>query len=302
MYKLFSLFIFMAFLSSCKSSKESVGQNISASDELPEYVLDTLDSMVLNNEAPLLNASSSASWAKSGFVVQGIPRGDTVPLWWSEKILDGSIISDKPWNALTAWFTVFESTESQVQDADIYYSDFEVWLLKGQNIAAATWELLGSSPTTWASYYEPDIVTWYSDTFPNSSVGYYQFQHPFVLHGGTSKLAFDGSDVLGIFVRTKAWMESSSDEANLLMSIGVDYYPTVHSSVSNGDFANANYLPGAGGSRFARLESEPKWFYMANIAKDDLTNVDKYNQFYLQGGRNYLTTDEWKNNYPLVTK
>ncbi len=274
------------------------GGDDSAALPLPSYVSDTVNSMVLANDATLLNASHNASWAKTGHVTQGIPRGDAAPSWWADDIVDNSLKTSDPWNALTAWFTVFESETNYIQDAKVHYSDFEIWLLKGSDVDRASWQKVATTPTSWASYYDSDIVTWQGSALPNDSSGYYEFQHPSILHGGTSKVSFDGSDVLGVFVRTKAWLDSSDADAELLVSIGVDYYPTANSSVSNGDFANANYLPGAGTSRFVYLTTQPMWYYMANISDDELAVVDKSSPFAASGGKTYLTIDEWNNNHP----
>ncbi|MFV0446940.1 MAG: hypothetical protein ACK5MF_00470 [Vibrio sp.] len=254
--------------------------------------------MTQPNDATLLNASENSSWSKSGHVIQGIPRGDAAPIWWSDSILDKTLTSSESWNALTGWFTVFESDTNIDHNVKVYYSNFEIWLLKGSDVNHAEWEQLVVTPTTWASYYDADIVTWQGSARPDDSSGYYEFQHPDILHGGTSKVAFDGDDVLGVFVRTKAWFDSDDSDAELLISVGVDYYPTIDSSVSKGDFANANYLPGAGTSRFVYLTTEPTWYTMANIVDDALVNIDTSSPYAQNGGKTYLTIEEWMNNHP----
>ncbi len=266
------------------------------------YAFETIDSMTLANDAVLLNASENASWAKTGHITQGIPRGDAGPVWWADDVVDETIKTSEPWNALTGWFTVFESQNNTDQNAKIYYSDFEVWLLKGSDVKSAVWEQLPAMPTSWAAYYDTDIVTGLGSALPDSTSGYYEFQHPNILHGGTSKVSFDGHDVLGVFVRTKAWLDSADSQAELLISVGADYYPTYDSSVSKGDFANANYLPGAGSSRFVYLTTKPTWYYMANIADDTLSNVDKQSPYMKNGGKSYLTADEWLDNYPDISE
>lgn len=301
MYKLCSVFALSILLAGCGSDGPDHQDTSDPITTTPSYVSDTIDSMTRANDATLLNASPDASWAKTGHVTQGIPRGDAAPAWWADDIIDDSLKTSAPWNALTGWFTVFESDTNYHQNAKVYYSDFEIWLLKGSNTESAKWEKLAVTPTKWASYYDTDIVTWQGSALPDDSSGYYEFQHPNILHGGTSKVSFDGSDVLGVFVRTKAWLDSSDEQAQLLMSIGVDYYPTVDSSVSKGDFANANYLPGAGTSRFVYLTTEPTWFYMANIADDALSDVDKSSSFIQNGGKTHITIDEWKNNHPILS-
>ncbi len=295
MLKLISTFAFTLLLYGCG------GEESGSTETLPtvsSFASDVVDSMTLANDATLLNASEDASWSKTGHVTQGLPRGDAAPSWWADSILDDSLKTADSWNALTGWFTVFESNTNVDQNVKVYYSDFEIWLLKGSDVSHAKWEQLTVTPTTWASYYDSDIVTWQGSALPDDSSGYYEFQHPDILHGGTSKVAFDGDDVLGVFVRTKAWIDSDDSDAELLISVGVDYYPTVDSSVSKGDFADANYLPGAGTSRFVYLTTEPTWYTMSNVADDALTNVDKSSEFIEKGSKTYLTIEEWMNNHP----
>ncbi len=294
MQKLCSILTLSILLTACGGSDSSSSNTLEGSS----YVSDTVNSMIIANDATLLNASENASWAKTGHVTQGIPRGDTTPDWWADDIVDDSLKTSEPWNALTGWFTVFESENNTDQNVKVYYSDFEIWLLKGSDVESASWEKLTVTPTTWASYYDTDIVTWQGSALSDDSSSYFEFQHPDILHGGTSKVSFDGSDVLGVFVRTKAWVDPEDEQSELLISVGVDYYPTSDSSVSKGDFANANYLPGAGTSRFVFLTTTPTWYYMANIADDDLEGVDKSSSFFQSGGKTYITVDEWKTNHP----
>ncbi|NIY90659.1 hypothetical protein [Vibrio diazotrophicus] len=297
MQKIISALIISILLSAC-GGEESDTPDTNISIPTSPFATEVVDSMTKANEAILLNASAEASWSKSGHITQGLPRGDAAPAWWADSVLDDRMKTSASWSALTGWFTIFESNTNTDQHVKIYYSDFEIWLLKGSDVKHAFWEKLAVTPTTWASYYDSDIVTWQGSALPDDSSGYYEFQHPDILHGGTSKVAFDGDDVLGVFVRTQAWLDRVDEDAELLMSIGVDYYPTVDSSVSKGDFANANYLPGAGTSRFVYLTTEPKWFTMANVADDALVNVDKSSPFFINGGKTYLTIEEWMNNHP----
>ncbi|MGG5574687.1 hypothetical protein [Vibrio diazotrophicus] len=297
MQKIISSLALSLLLSAC-GGEEPGSPDMNTSTTTSTFATDVVDSMTKANQATLLNASADASWSKTGHITQGLPRGDAAPAWWADSVLDGSLKTSDSWNALTGWFTVFESVNNIDHNVKVYYSDFDVWLLKGSDVNHASWEKLADTPTTWASYYDSDIVTWQGSALPDDSSGYYEFQHPDILHGGSSKVAFDGNNVLGVFVRTQAWLDSADADAELLMSIGVDYYPTSTSSVSKGDFADANYLPGAGSSRFVYLTTEPKWFTMANVADDALVNVDKSSPFVESGGKTYLTIEEWMNNHP----
>ncbi|MGL6313771.1 hypothetical protein [Vibrio sp. WXL103] len=291
--------IFAFLLTACNGASSS-GDRVIFPEPTQAFAFDTIDSMSLPNDAPLMNAPGHVSWASRAMINQGVPRGDAAPQWWADRIINDSLVAPNAWNALTGWFTVFESKDNLVHDVEIHYSNFEIWLLTGSNVQSAVWRKLTSTPVTWGSYYDSDIVTWKGKASPaaNSYHSYFDFKHPEILHAGTGRIPFNGRNVLGVFVRTKAWIESSHDDAKILISIGVDYYPDEVTSVEAGDFADANYLPGAGGSRFIYLTQQPKWFYMANVADNSLNTVDQSSPFARNGGQHYLTVSQWLNNLP----
>lgn len=151
------------------------------------------------------------------------------------------------------------------------------------------------SPITWASYYQPDLIHWEGKAHTVGGRYNYRYKNDYPMHGGTAKVRIDGDDVLAVFAKmTARTVSDDSNDGTLLLSLGVDYYPDINASVENGDFETANYLPGAGGSRFIELSSEPRQYYFANIARADKSNVELRNPFYRAGGKHYLTIEEWQ--------
>jgi hypothetical protein len=167
------------------------------------------------------------------------------------------------------------------------------------------------SSVSWAAYYSHNIIKYIEDVpYRRSSDGLKEYQlHPehYPLHGGTSKVAIDGENVLAAFVRMKAWLVPDKPQgkqdistAKVLISTGADYYPTVNTSVSHGDLSNANYLPGVGGSRFQYLTTKPTWYYMGTVADEGLLMVDDNSPYIKAGGKTYLTKEEWQQNPPPI--
>ncbi|MDN2483495.1 hypothetical protein [Vibrio agarivorans] len=245
------------------------------------------------------NAPSGVAWAERAIVVQGIPKGTTSPDWWSKNITNKRYLSDEPWTGLVAWFTIFQEDDQVNSDHVVSVSDIEIWLLKGESVDLAEWERVDTVAVTWASNYLPDLIHWQGSARKVNSreYGAYRFSNGYPLHGGSAKIEIEGQNVHGVFATMSARLiESDNPQGSLLMSLGVDYYPDISSSVEKGDFQTANYLPGAGGSRFVRLSSKPKKLYFANISRLDKSNVELSNPFYRAGGKHYLTIDQWETN------
>ncbi|MHC6530190.1 hypothetical protein [Vibrio proteolyticus] len=278
---------------------------------------DTYAAMALPNDAPLYNAPSHTGWSKGAAIVQGIPRGDAAPAYWSDAIIDKSMTTAEPWNAMTQWFTVFEAQDNQVHNVRVVVGDSDIWLLRSEdasmNPATAKWEHITPemTPVIWAAYFSSNMVDYIRDIpYKASDTGAKEYtlsSNHYPIHGGTDIIDIDGSNVIGAFVRMKAWLipdgpeaARTIDNAKVLISVGADYYPTRTTTVANGSFANANYLPGVADSRFRYLTKTPQWYYMGTVTPDDLSIVDNNSPLIKSGGKNYLTREEWMTNPPPV--
>ena len=278
---------------------------------------ETYTSMALANDAKLYNAPETSAWARGATIVQGIPRGDAAPSYWADEIIDKSMTTSDAWTGMTQWFTVFEAQDNTASNVRVVIGDADMWLLQStdgsMNPLTAEWvnATVNRASVSWAAYYSHNIIKYIEDVpYRRSSDGLKEYQlHPehYPLHGGTSKVAIDGENVLAVFVRMKAWLVPDNSQnkkdinsAQVLISTGADYYPTVNTSVSHGDLSNANYLPGAGGSRFQYLTTTPTWYFMGTVAPDDLSIVDDNSLYIKSGGKTYLTKEEWLKNPPPI--
>ncbi|WP_234976324.1 hypothetical protein [Vibrio quintilis] len=283
----------------------------------------TYASMALRNDAELHSgrihpkSQPSPGWTQGAAIVQGIPRGDSAPAYWASDITDPALTTSAPWHAITLWVTIFEQQDNLVKHVRVKMKEGDIWLLRstdGSNDpATARWENItpAHQAISWAAYYSSDMKQFIADTpyrIAADNLREYQL-HPqgFPVHGGTDIISFDADNILAAFVRVKAWLVPENDEepasirnAKILISVGADYYPSADLSVAEGSFADANYLPGVGGSRFQYLSLTPTWFYMGTVAPDDLSIVDKSSPFYQSGGKTYLTKAEWMANPPPV--
>lgn len=274
---------------------------------------DAYSSMALANDDALYGAPTGPSWSRGASIVQGIPRGDATPIWWADNIVDKSITDSDPWNAMTVWFTGFEAQSNKNSDIQVALGKPEVWLLrtskKNQSVSQAKWERLPEIKFNWSSYFTSDVASHIKNAdasyLNDGTLKYKISQDHFPTHGGTPKIEIDGNNVLGVFVRVKAWLEpkdashtNNISNAKYLVNVGVDYYPTVNHDVAKGDFAGLNYLPGAFGSRFSYVTATPKWLYATSVAPANTSIVDKSSQFIKNGGKTYLTHQELLQNPP----
>ncbi|HIF9384987.1 TPA: hypothetical protein ACX6R1_000882 [Photobacterium damselae] len=278
--------------------------------ETPLAIYQTITSA---NQTQLKGAPVDVTWASSGSIVQGVPRGDAVPMYWAESVNNKSFISQKYWNGISAWFVIYPGSKNRTHNIRVIVDDIEIWVLRAKNdkldIKNSTWEKINTIPSfpKWAAYYKPNLVTPLKDApyskGPNGEFQYQVSKDSYPIHGGIDIQQFSGKYVLTTLVRMRAWLVSddaknaeSIKKAQYLASVGVDYYPNKDLSVKSGAYAPANYLPGASGSSFKLLTNKPQWFIMVGIAKDDLSNVDKSSLYFQSGGKTYITKEEWLSN------
>lgn len=278
---------------------------------------ETYSSMALANDAKLYDAPTTSAWARGATIVQGIPRGDAAPSYWADEILDKSMTTSAPWGGMTQWFTVFEAQDNTASNVRVVIGDADMWLLQStdgtMDPLTAEWvnATVNRASVYWAAYYSHNIINYIEDVpYRRSDEGLKEYKlhtEHYPLHGGTNTVAIEGENVLAAFVRMKAWLVPDKPQgkqdistAKVLISTGADYYPTVNASVSHGDLSNANYLPGAGGSRFQYLTTTPTWYYMGTVAPDDLSIVDDNSPYIKAGGKTYLTKEEWQQNPPPI--
>ncbi len=259
----------------------------------------------------VLKNAPNVGWKEKGNVLQGIPRGDAAPLWWSNDVGDKSIIDGDPWNGVTPWFVVYEGESNQASNVRVAIHEVELWVLDSKdgsrNAATAVWEKVAAVPTpTWTGDYDLAIAVINRNTpYRDSSEGIKEFEFTpgYCLHGGTHIHRYAGDNVIASLTRVRANLvvdnpdlPSDIDRASLLMQVGGDYYPDPDKDVASGAFAPINYLPGIGGSGFRKLTANPTWHTFVSVGENGGENVEKWNPWCQAGNRNWITPEEYNVN------
>ncbi len=109
--------------------------------------------------------------------------------------------------------------------------------------------------------------------------------HP--IHGGVARYPINGADVVAVFAKITTELVLDNPKgvddraaAQILVSIGADYYPTMATTIA--DFAPTGYNPGVGGSRFGLVKIVPANHYFATINPPG--NKDNPQSPFAQGG------------------
>ena len=271
-----------------------------------------LEDMTLPNEAPLLNPPTGPTWVHRGSIAQGgVPRGDATPPWW-QPYDSSNLKSSAYWNAASPWLVIYPGKENDGSSVRFIVDSLEVYLLVAQDnqktIENAQWQQVESEnhQPSWAGYYGHNLIDWKAQatarTEPDGSHSY--STHPYAswpIHAGMDKFVIDGSRVLNIFIRVKAYVAMDDGECGFypessqhLIAIGVDYYPTVDSQIS--DFAPTGYNPGVGMSRFSLLSTTPRWHHF--VAMNPPGYTDEPSDFQKNNGLITISEEQLRQNPP----
>lgn len=255
----------------------------------PASVMDDIKADMQSNEASLLNAPAGPGWSKGAAIVMGgAPRGDANPWWW--KPADPALKSSTPWNAITPWFVIYPGTTNAATNVRVKISGITLYVLEK---STNKWKKIGTGMgnPTWASNYVFEFLTPMSNPTPriepDGTLSYKLNANSNPIHGGTLKVAITGSDIAAVFARITSELildnPAGVDDraaAQILVSVGVDYYPTMTSIIA--DFAPTGYAPGAGLSRFGLVKTVPRVHYFATINPPG--NRDNPRSVYEQNG------------------
>lgn len=269
----------------------------------------TPEDIVWLNEEALKGAPSTVGWATRGNIIQGIPRGDAAPLWWSNEIGNKDFTTSKWWQAITPWFVLFEGESNTNLNFRLKVYDIEMWVLRCDDSLDRTkgkWELVVSKPQpTWCSYYDHRIAEPFGNAqfrVGDDGINEYAWRpNDACIHGGTPIVSYDCKNIMGCVVRIKAGIVKDDpngpdlDDCSVLFQTGADYYPLEGHTVTDGHLAPCNYLPAAGGNGFQKLTTTPREFFFSNVT-DDPGDVEKWNPYCQGGGRTWITKDEYRAN------
>lgn len=260
-YCLYSLAAVMLFLAS----------------EAMSAVIDDIKADMLSNEAPLLNTTTTAAWAKGAMIKMGsAPRGDATPSWWKPDNLE--LKSASPWNVIVPWFVIYPGTSHKATNVRVKVYEISIFvLLKSTN----EWKKIdtGDGKPGWAANYKFNLGTKVSKAEPrvesDGQLSYKLTSEFNPIHGSKARydLSLNGVDPMDIeaaFVNAKTQLilddpmgVDDRAAAQILFSIGADYYPTMTTTLA--DLYPMKSYPGLGGSRFGIVKTEPRTHYLTTI-------------------------------------
>jgi hypothetical protein len=223
-----------------------------------------IDDMRLLNDAPLAGAPVGPGWATGpGTVIMGNrARGSATPSWWQPN--DRSFKSDAPWNVLLPWMVIFDGVQNTASNTRVEMRNLKAYYLSR---SSGTWKLLADGPIDGNNYPKTLIG---SDTTradlrieQDGTVSVKPAGGNAAFHGwccGAQPIPVD--DIAAVFITMQARLSIDNpalpdDRANAqyLVQVGGDYYPTAQTSVEA--FAPTGYNPGIGLSRFKKMG--PQW-------------------------------------------
>ncbi|WP_292986709.1 hypothetical protein [Nitrosomonas sp.] len=235
-------------------------------------VIDDIKADMLLNEAKLLKAPASAGWSKKANIVMGAaPRGDATPSWWRPS--DTEYKSKAIWDAVIPWFHIYPGTKHTAKNVRIKISALKLYILEK---STNQWRRINAdSMPTWdhhTHHISPSTASEEVDIRiePDGIPSYKLNSGLNPIHGGAPKYVISGYDVKAVFaqVTTQLILDDPTDtddrvDAQILVSVGADYYPTTAHTVR--DFAPMTYLPSVGASRYGLVRNTPRTHYFATI-------------------------------------
>ncbi|MCP5246665.1 MAG: hypothetical protein H6937_12245 [Burkholderiales bacterium] len=237
-------------------------------------LIDDIKADMLLNEAELLDAPENAGWAKSANIVMGnAPRGDATPIWWQPS--DKYYKSTAYWHAITPWFIIYPGTDHSAINARVKISEIKLFILKR---SSNSWEQVNIDDTdpTWQfhqSHVSPNTAHEKVSRRiePDGKVSYKLNKGLNPIHGGVHKYEIYGPDVKAVYAQLITELiqddpdkQDDRAEAQLLVSIGADYYPDISMRVK--DFAAPyTWTPAIAASRFALVKRSPRIHHVATI-------------------------------------
>lgn len=275
-----------------------------ATNATDNNVQQSIDDMQKPNEAALRNAPTTPQWSRGAVITQGgVPRGDATPTWWTPNNL--ALKSSTAWNAATLWFVLYPGSKHQANNVRVAIDSLELYTLNRQANNQLVWQKITQGLPGWAEHYDYNLIDWKSQVNTrkesDGSVSYVLNANDLPVHGGINKFAIQGQQVVNIFARVSAHLVLDNPKgvddrakAQILMSVGADYYPNTQSNIQ--DFAPTGYNPGVGGSRYVVIKPEGRFVHFVSLATANQA-IDP-SPFVKNGGKITLTPAEYKANLP----
>ncbi|MCP5291677.1 MAG: hypothetical protein H6938_03940 [Burkholderiales bacterium] len=248
--------------------------------------IDSVKADMQFNEAELLDAPTNTGWSRKANIIMGAAaRGDATPSWWVPH--NSEYKSQSVWNAIIPWFHIYPGTAHAANNVRVKISGLKLYILKK---STNQWSKVnGDNLPIWAfhtNHISPSTVSQEVDVRmePNGSPSYKFNSGLNPIHGGTNKYVINGYDVKAVFaqVTTQLILDDPTGpddraDAQILVSIGADYYPTTAHSVA--DFTPMTHLPSVGASRYGLARNTHRTHYFATIDPPGPTNTQSEHQY-----------------------
>ena len=242
------------------------------------------------NEVTLLNARDG--WFAGGSIQMGrMARGDASPTWWTPDNI--AYKSTTPWDAIAPWFIIWPGEGNRAKNVRVKVYGITVYILEK---STGKWKKLDTGflgNPTWAINFDFDFKKKTSDSFPeieaDGRLSYKLNAESNTIHGGIPKIdltkyiAYPADvDAVYMSVKTELILDDPSGiddraAAQIALSAGADYYPTMTSTIS--DFSPMGYVPMAGSSRYGLVKTAPRTHYMSTIDPPGTgSNMSEYTQ------------------------
>lgn len=228
------------------------------------------------NEARLhSSAPAGPGWTKGASInMGGAARGDATPSRWTPA--NTAFKSSTPWNAIIPWFVIYPGAANAATNVRVKISGIAIYILKK---STNTWEKIDTDTgnPTWAANYDFRLnsTARLGSAVPRAEadgrLSYKLTAASNPIHGGVGKRAIDGADVAAVYARltTELVLDDFAGpddraSAQILTQIGIDYKPTVTTTVA--DYAPMTYNPNAVFSRFGLVGAAPRIHHVASIS------------------------------------
>ncbi len=219
--------------------------------------------MALPNDLMLPGVNQSAAWAKRAAVTMGADlRGAHTPTWWNPA--DASLKSAKEWEASEGWCVIFDGEGNGAVATRVHLGWFQLWI---QRRSTGRWQQIGVTQVAIGGALYPKSLQGSPGAKPIMRIepdGAISVLPPLdrslVFHGfclGRQAIVAP-SDIRCAFVTMRARLIAGSAadvaKAKYLLSPGLDWYPTMESTIE--DFAPTGFNPGCGSGRAKLITTE----------------------------------------------
>lgn len=307
---------FSMLLLGCGGSADPVASNSgsSPSSGISAAILDAIKADMGLNEAPPLDPVAGTAWVTRAFITMGsVPRGDALPSWFHPTTLGTALVPLGYWNAVTPWFVITPGAANAATNVRVKISEITLYFFsRSQNV----WEKVtpnGALNPTWAyraachGYGRVGSIT--PRVEPDGRLSYKVDNTAGCVHGGMLKypinavLSAGAADIGGVFATMRSelvvddpLLPDDRAVAQILTSLGTDYYPSINSTTA--DFPPQNYAPASGASRYGIVSATPRTHYLATLDVPAVPLPNPPSPYVAAGGSLTMSVAQFEANPP----